>query len=506
MSIRAAEPFAPLQGPCTPASPARWRRWLAGLVCGLLFQVAQAADVDWLQVVQKARERAEAPYQPALAPLPDWLLQLDYRAWQDIRFDPNVALWAGQDLPFSVRFHHPGSIYRQPVTVGQIESGHTKPLPFAPGQFFYGPGVDRQRVPRDLGYAGFTVYAREGDAWQPVLEFLGGSFMRAGAPLLPGGVRSRALAIDAGLSSGEEFPAFTDFWLVRPAPGDRRLTLYALLDSPRVSGAYRIELTPGAQVVTQVDGELFFRDAVGRLGLGALSSMFWYGENGPAVDDYRPEVHGSDGLLVHLDQERVWRPLSNPPRLGQQALPVPQGTSYGLLQRDRDFEHYQDTDIAFQALPGVWLEPRRGFGAGQLELLELPVRDGLNQNVLAYLVPAAKVRAGTQLSLSYRLRWGDKEPADGAGRVLATRVSRQDGVSTYQIDFASLGVRGGPPEPDISAQGGTVNEPAVRPLADGWRLTLPVRHKDESPLTIRASLRAPGGQRSETWLYHIGGE
>lgn len=507
MSTRLAEHLGPLRRPrpvASPAAPRAGLRWLLGLGCWLLLTVAQGTDFDWPQVVQKARERAAAPYQPVPASLPDWLLQLDYRAWQDIRFDPNVALWAGQDLPFSVRFHHPGSIYRQPVAISESVSGQTKPLAFAPAQFFYGPGVDRQRVPGDLGYAGFTVYARVGDAWQPVLEFLGGSFMRGGAPLLPGGVRSRALAIDTGLPSGEEFPVFTDFWLVRPAPGAKRLTLYALLDSPRVSGAYRIELIPGAQVVTRVDSELFFRDAVGRLGLGPLSSMFWYGENGPAVDDYRPEVHSSDGLLVHTGKERLWRPLANLPRLAQQSLPVPPGTAYGLLQRDRDFEHYQDLDAAFEAQPSVLLEPEKGFGAGRLELLELPVRDGLNQNVLAYFVPEGEVRAGDHRSLSYRLRWGDKEPGDGVGRVLATRVARRDGVSTYQIDFASLGAGSAPPKPEIWVRGGEGGEPRLQPLRDGWRLTLPIEHEDGKPLTVRASLLADGGQRSETWLYHLG--
>lgn len=504
MWTRLADYFAPSQRPRTPAKPAAPWRCLLGLGCWLSLAVAQGADMGWPQVVQKARERAAVAYQPVPAPLPDWLLQLDYRAWQDIRFDPNVALWAGQDLPFTVRFHHLGSIYRQPVAISESVSGQTKPLVFAPGQFFYGPGVDRQRVPGDLGYAGFTVYARDGDTWQPALEFLGGSFMRGGAPLLPGGVRSRALAIDTGLPGGEEFPVFTDFWLLRPAAGAKRLIIYALLDSPRVSGAYRIELTAGGQAVTQVKSELFFRDAVGRLGLGPLSSMFWHGENGPAVDDYRPEVHSSDGLLMHAGKERLWRPLTNLPRLGQQALPAPRGTSYGLLQRDREFGHYQDLDTAFEAQPGVWLEPQEGFGAGRLELLELPVRDGLNQNVLAYFVPANEVHRGDHLSLRYRLYWGDQEPNDSGGRVLATRMARQDGVSTYQIDFASLGAGSAAPKPQISVQGGEAGDPVLRPLADGWRLSLPVRHKEGAPLAIRAGLLAADGARSETWLYHLG--
>ena len=483
-------------------------RWLVAVLCGLWLAGAQGAGApdEWAHVVHLARERAAAAYQPAPAALPDWLMQLDYRAWQDIRFDPNVALWAGQGLPFSVRFHHPGSIYRQPVAISEIEGGQARPLAFAPGQFFYGPGVDRQRVPADLGYAGFTVYARAGESWRPVLEFLGGSFMRGGAPLLPGGARARALAIDTGLPSGEEFPLFTDFWLVRPRADAKQLVIYALLDSPRASGAYRITLRAGGEVVTEVDARLFFRAEVGRLGLGPLSTMFWYGENGPPVDDYRPEVHSSDGLLVLAGAERLWRPLVNGPRLSQQFLAAPAGTGYGLLQRDRDFDHYQDLDAAYQAQPNVWLEPLRGFGDGRLAVLELPVRDGVNQNVLAYFVPNRAVRAGDRLSLRYRLNWGEGEPAGLAGRVLATRSLRKDEVTTYQVDFAALGPAKTPPRAVVAVEGGEAGEVQVRALGEGWRLTLPVKHPEGGPLSIRAGLRVDGGAASETWFYHLGEE
>lgn len=50
----------------------------------------------------------------------------------------------------------------------------------------------------------------------------------------------RAAAIDTALPSGEEFPRFREFWIERPKPTDKRLTVYALLDSPRATGAYRL--------------------------------------------------------------------------------------------------------------------------------------------------------------------------------------------------------------------------------------------------------------------------
>jgi len=83
-------------------------------------------------------------------------------------------------------------------------------------------------------------------------------------------------------------------------------------------------------------------------------------------------------------------------------------------------------------------------------------------------------------------------------------LARRDGVNTYQIDFASLGAASGVPKPEVSVQGGDAKTPELRAVADGWRLTLPVQHQDGASLTIRASLLAAGGARSETWLYHLG--
>ena len=43
--------------------------------------------------------------------------------------------------------------------------------------------------------------------------------------------------------------------------------------------------------------------------------MFWFGKSSERqFDDYRPEVHDSDGLLMQMDNgENLWRPLNNPP-------------------------------------------------------------------------------------------------------------------------------------------------------------------------------------------------
>ena len=74
------------------------------------------------------------------------------------------------------------------------------------------------------------------------------------------GLSARGLAIDTAESWGEEFPWFREFWLVTPAPNAKELTIYALLDSPRVTGAYRFAVEPGEQTRVDVECRLFLRE------------------------------------------------------------------------------------------------------------------------------------------------------------------------------------------------------------------------------------------------------
>src|SRR5262249_36059461 len=153
----------------------------------------------------------------------------------------------------------------------------------------------------------------------------------------------------------EEFPAFTSFWLERTGDG---LVVYALLEGPSIVGAYRFanrNTGPNTGGVEQeVSIVLWLRKDVARLRVAPLTSMFWYDEGNPAARvDWRPEIHDSDGLLIHNRAgERLWRPLGNPPRAtinsfadpggGNSAAAPKAATGFGLLQRDRSFDHYQD--------------------------------------------------------------------------------------------------------------------------------------------------------------------
>src|SRR5207244_9185410 len=91
------------------------------------------------------------------------------------------------------------------------------------------------KIAANLGFAGFRVhYPLHSPAYKDeLIVFLGASYFRVLGRNQHYGASARALAIDTAAPGGEEFPSFTDFWLVRPQPADRVLTIYALLDGKR---------------------------------------------------------------------------------------------------------------------------------------------------------------------------------------------------------------------------------------------------------------------------------
>ncbi len=89
-------------------------------------------------VAELARKLAARPYEGPKERVPDWLLQITYDQWRDIRFRPEKALWAGGPSPFQVQFFHPGLFYDRPVAVNVVTNEGAKRVPFSPRQISQG--------------------------------------------------------------------------------------------------------------------------------------------------------------------------------------------------------------------------------------------------------------------------------------------------------------------------------------------------------------------------------
>lgn len=480
-----------------------------------------AALFTFDKVIALARDLGSRPYAAPTIELPKAVADATYDEYRKLRFRRDRALWAGKSR-FEIQLFHMGFLFKTPVQISVVDRGEVSPLTFDKGMFDYGgTGIDKS-INGPLDYAGFRVhYDLNGPEYKDeIIVFLGASYFRYLGREQRYGLSARALAVDTAEPRGEEFPFFRQFWLVTPAPNATSLTVYALLDSQRVTGAYQFVIHPGTDTRIEVTARLFFRADITKLGIAPLTSMFLYGENRSRLfDDYRPEVHDSDGVLIHSGSDAwLWRPLVNGRDLRVSAFAEVNPKGFGLMQRDRAFAHYQDTEAEYHRRPSYWVEPVGNWGEGAVDLIEIPSNEEIHDNIVVFWVPRERPRAGGEMSLSYVLHsiLGDP-PDDRLGHVADTRIGSSVVPGTgekpspskrlFVIDF-----EGGelpmlsakvPVTPEIVTSVGTISEAHARRLPEGgrWRTTFRLNTQGASPAELMVRLLLDGKPITETWLY-----
>lgn len=477
---------------------------------------------DYARLKGHARMLAGRAYAPRPNQLPAEVAALNWDQYQSIGYRQDHALWVDRpDSRFQAKFFHLGLFYKAPVRMFELAEGRAQELAYDPAMFDYGKsGLHPSRLPADLGFAGFRLNTRD-ETRRDFAAFLGASYFRAVGSSMQYGLSARGLAIDCGMPREEEFPDFVAFWLERPAPGSDTVVVYALLDSPSAAGAYRFAITPGEPLLMDVDAALYPRKEIERLGIAPCTSMYQVGENDRRMGyDWRPEIHDSDGLALWTGSgERIWRPLGNPPQLRFNAFADDNPRGFGLLQRDRDFNHYQDDGVYYERRPSLWVEPKQGWGAGSVQLVEIPTVDETFDNIVAFWNPAQKPQAGQELLFGYRLYWGERVPAQPElAHCVATRTGlggvigfkREYFSWRFAVDFAggelaALAKRNATVEPVLQASHGRVETVSARPQHEigGYRVMFDAVPPDEGngQVDLRLFLRGEGGALSETWLY-----
>jgi glucans biosynthesis protein len=472
-------------------------------------------------VERLAQDRAARTYHERSPKLPQGLAKLGYDQYRDIRFRRAGSLWFQRAL-FEVQFFHRGFTFDRRVNIFEVSAAGPRAVAYSPAMFEFGKLVPPMKLPADLGFAGFRVhYPLNSPAYKDeVIVFLGASYFRVLGRGQRYGLSARGLAVNTATTGGEEFPYFTDFWLVRPEPQQRTLTLYALLDSPSVTGAYRFELRPGAITQVEVSGELYPRRTIEKVGIGALTSMFLRAENSGArhFDDFRPEVHDSDGLMAQTGVgEWTWRPLVDPRSLRVNRFMDEHPRGFGLIQRDRDFSHYQDTEAHFDLRPSYWIEPLGDWGKGGVELVEIPTEEEIHDNIVAYWVPSAAAQPHKPFSFSYLLSaFAQSSQWPPGGRSVATRIGSATiagtppapaGQRRLVLDFAGGDLDGldgtQPVQAQVTANGGQVDAVTVErvPEAAVWRVAFRLKPNGEKPMDLRCYLTLYGEALTETWTY-----
>jgi glucans biosynthesis protein len=465
-------------------------------------------------LLERAAELAARPH--ALPPRreAEGQARLTYDQYRSIRFDPDAAIWTGQNRNFVVDLLYPGFVYDVPVNINLVVGGTARRVLFDNTKFVneratYGPEAPERA--QYTGYSGFRVRAplNAADQLDDFLMFQGASYFRAAAKGQLFGLFARGLAVRTARPEGEEFPHFTDFWIERPPEQAERIVVHALLQSPSVVGAYTFTATPGEESVIDVEVALFPRVEVTAYGIAPLTSMFLFdASNQTRFDDFRAAVHDSDGLQIVTGRgERLWRPLANPrmtPRGSYFHDESPKG--FGLVQRKRSFAEYQDAEAQYERRPSLWVEPKDEWGAGHFELFEIPLPREINNNIVAYWQPAAPLRAGERADFAYRLRFTAEPLDDSFARVVATRVgqsSNAEGQRTFVIDFKGVGDIPDNLVPEVWSSAGEVFAPRGQavPQAGVYRVTFDLDPQRENLIELRTVLHSGGKPWGETWLY-----
>ncbi|WP_082190261.1 glucan biosynthesis protein G [Frateuria defendens] len=518
-------------------APRRVRRLgqaaLALLILAASTGAQAASPLGFDAVAAKAQALAKSSYHSPNVSLPGALADLKFEQYAQIQYKEDRALWHGERLPYELTFFHEGmQQYNIPVKIHIVGTGGVHDVKFDPSGFDYGSNKFDPDDLKNLQFAGLRVQApiNARDRYDQILVFQGASYLRAIGKGQRFGLSTRGLAVDTALPSGEEFPQFVEFWVERPAHNAQQLVVYALMDSPRVTGAYRFTVHPGVTTVTDVKARVFLRENVGKLGLAPLTGMFLFGPNQPSpIINFRPALHDSEGLSIHTGEDRwIWRPLVDPKALTVSSFALTDPKGFGLMQRSHDFADYQDLFDRYDLRPSGWVEPKGRWGKGKVELVEIPTPDETNDNIVAYWVPAQPPKPLQPLDYEYSVHWENTEQTlpQNVAHVSQTRFSmgtvkqadlirKPDGSQEFVIDFAGKALdgvpEGAPPveavvEADPHLQ--IVHTEVTRNDAvGGYRLALRFRPKandsdsDKGPKELRAYLHSGSTTLSETWSY-----
>lgn len=482
-------------------------------------------------LVEQARALAGKPYEPPRAPPRDILERIDYQAHGQIRFDISRALFAEGPGQFPATFFHLGKYFQLPVQMhvvtGSAGDQVEREIAYDPSYFYMPADSPARQLSSDSGFAGFRFQeSRLGDQdkldWRKNdwVAFLGASYFRAIGELYQYGLSARGIAVNVTLPDRpEEFPSFTHFYFETPVDESSTIIIHALLEGPSLAGAYRFAMTRQKGVVMEIEKALFLRQDIARLGIAPMTSMFWFSETRkPEAVDWRPEVHDSDGLALWTGTgERIWRPLNNPPGIVDSSFQDVNPRGFGLLQRDRNFDHYQD-GVLYDRRPSLWVEPMDSWGPGAIQLVEIPTNDEINDNIVAAWVPAEPAKAGSSYRFRYRLHWLADEPhPTNMARCVATRLgnggqpgqARPRGVRKFMVEFLGgpltklpFGVK---PEVVLWSSRGSFSYVFSEAVPDGiaghWRAQFDLTTDGIKPVELRLFLRNGTEILTETWLY-----
>ncbi len=469
---------------------------------------------SWEGLKARAQDLAAKPFEPRVTPMDPALANLTYDQYRAINFKARKAIWHDTTIPLRMELFHAGYLYRDPVDIYLLDNGRASKIRYDRSMFHFGPAEQRVPLPDDAGFSGFRFHApiHQPDVFGEFLVFQGASYFRGRAKGQSYGLSARGLAIDTAQPGGEEFPSFRAYWVDQPDPRTGDVTVYALLNSKSVAGAYRFSISRSVDVVMDTECVLYPRRPLAHAGIAPFSSMFYFGPSDHTFhDDFRPRVHDSDGLLIFTsDGDWIWRPLVTAPQILYSMFSNTSLRGFGLMQRERDYDQYQDINAGYEKRPSAWVEPLSDWGEGSVDLVELPTDSEYSDNIVAFWRPKEPLQPGQGHDFKYRLSWCWHTPIKrDVAQVVRTRVGKgiPPGSRYMLLDFA-----GGPLyaeadeefwDYDVTASAGFVRAFTVspNPIIDGKRIGIEYHPDGDKTADVSFQIRQMGKPLTEKWVY-----
>ncbi|HJO95264.1 MAG TPA: glucan biosynthesis protein [Victivallales bacterium] len=485
-------------------------------------------NFTYKNVVKIAENLSKKPFKPRVSNLPESVKNLTYSQYNMINFKQKNGLWTKDKLPFMINFFPLGTkLYTVPVELNEIINGKATKIPYDQNNFtYYGPVVFAQKaMPIDAGYAGFQIVHNDSAGSPEFAVFLGNSYFRILSKGSSYGLSARGIAINTGLEGvSEEFPAFTKYWLKKPAKDDKCLIIYAILEGKSITGAYHFTLTPGETAVVKIKSTLYLRNKVELLGLSPLTSMYWFDEyTNYHFNDYRPQVHNSEGLIISKNKgsDIIWKPLVNYPKhkMNNNDTKTITPDYYGLIQRTRGYNNYMDPLVRYHLNPSAWIIPNNDWKSGTVRLFQLQTTNEWLDNINTFWMPDNYPEIGKPYNFDYTIFFSLKEPNEKLAYVKFTnsglkelssqmeKLGNQDSV--FVLSYAGNEIKKTNIKVKLEVSDGVniVQHPEAKYISDNNTLRVLFILKanqlsySDNPYILKCTLFKDNKQISETWYY-----
>jgi periplasmic glucans biosynthesis protein len=459
-------------------------------------------------VVEAARLLSKRPFLPPTTAIPEPFSGLTAETYQTIKHRSERLIWGDENRGIVLEPLHRGFLFAAPVSLSLVEDGVVKRIVYDANRYNFGKLVVPTQT-TDMGFSGFKILL-QGDGMREIASFQGASFFKSMARGQNSGVVARALALKTGDARGEEFPIFRAFWIERPTP-DGVVIIHAIADSESATAAFRFTMRANDITIIDTEATIFARTALDHIGFGPMQATFLFAANKRRnVDDLRPAVHEASGLqMLNGRGEWLWRPLNNPEQLQVSQFMDDNPKGFGLVQRDRDFSNYQDDEQRFDLKPTLWIEPIGDWGAGSIQLIEIPTDSEVNDNVVVFWRPRAALAAGSETTLAYRQFWCWSPPEKPAlAQVVSFRVGKGSSARRRRCLVEFAGDIFGDEKPaelklSLSSSPGQIINPRI--LHNAARKTARVLFEldpgSETAIELRLIIEEGEKPLTETWLY-----